>query len=202
MCLLFETIKIKNGIIFHSELHQARIDRSITKLFKRESNINLTAVLSKQKFPSDDWIKCKVVYDTEVKEVTFHPYTPKKIKSLKIIENNEIEYSLKYANRRIINMLYEQRELNDDIIIVRNGFVTDSSYANLVFWDGHNWHTPNSPLLKGVQRQFLLSQCKIIESQIKIEDLVKYKKAGLINAMLDITDMPTIGIKKVNPGSN
>lgn len=197
MCLLFETIKIKNGIIFHAALHQARMNRSIATLFKRESNINLNNVLSKQKFPSDNWIKCKVIYDTKVRDITFHPYITRKIDSLKIVEINDIDYSLKYTNREAINKLFLQKELSDDIIIVRHGFITDSSYANLVFWDGYHWYTPSTPLLNGVQREFLLSQCSIIEQKIKLEDLIKYLKVGLINAMLDITDMPIIETKYI-----
>lgn len=197
MCLLFETIKIKNGIIFHAALHQERMNRSIATLFKRESNINLNDVLSKQKFPSDNWIKCKVIYDTKVRDITFHPYIARKIDSLKIVEINDIDYSLKYTNREAINKLFLQKELSDDIIIVRHGFITDSSYANLVFWDGYHWYTPSTPLLNGVQREFLLSQCRIIEQKIKLEDLTKYLKVGLINAMLNITDMPIIETKYI-----
>lgn len=195
MCLLFETIKIKNGIIFHTELHQARMERSMATLFKSESKINLREVLSNHKTPTDNWVKCKLIYDTQVREISFQPYIPRKIKSLKIVENNEINYSLKYNDRETINKLFNLRESNDDIIIVKNGFITDSSYSNLIFWDGHNWFTPSTPLLKGVQRQYLLSQCKIIERDIKVSDLKKFKKVGLINAMMDFNDMPIIETK-------
>jgi 4-amino-4-deoxychorismate lyase len=44
----------------------------------------------------------------------------------------------------------------DDIIIVRNGFVTDASYANLIFRKGDEWFTPATFLLAGTMRAFLL----------------------------------------------
>ena len=63
------------------------------------------------------------------------------------------------------NQLIEKRKHADDIIIVKNGLVTDSFYANLAFLKNGIWFTPETPLLLGVQRQFLLSQ-KTIQPNI------------------------------------
>ena len=86
----------------------------------------------------------------------------------------------------------------DDIIIVKDGLITDASYANLIFWDGENWFTPNTPLLKGVQREKLLKDGLIQEKEIKPSDLASYQKVALINAMLDFKDKIELSIDHVS----
>ena len=78
---------------------------------------------------------------------------------------------------------------NEDIIIVKNGFVTDSSFSNLIFFDGKEWYTPSTPLLKGTTRARLLNEKKITERVIKIEDIKNYKSISLINAFNEIGDI-------------
>ena len=39
----------------------------------------------------------------------------------------------------------------DEILITRNGLLTDTSIANIALFNGKEWHTPKHPLLKGVQ---------------------------------------------------
>jgi 4-amino-4-deoxychorismate lyase len=85
-----------------------------------------------------------------------------------------------------MNHLFNQRGDSDDVIIVKNGLVTDASYANLLFWDGKNWFTPEQPLLKGTQREFLIKNELIKQSTISITDLRKFEKVKLINSMLEM----------------
>jgi len=88
-------------------------------------------------------------------------------------------------------------EICDDIIIVKNGFVTDSFAANILFLDGVQWITPTTPLLNGTKRQFLLDQGIIAEKEIREEDIRTYQKVGLINAMIDFDEMPVIDIDSI-----
>ncbi len=71
---------------------------------------------------------------------------------------------------------------------MKNGFVTDTSYANIVFWDGGKWITPTSPLLHGTARDRLLDSNQITEAEIAIDDLKNYSKAKIINAMIDMDE--------------
>ena len=93
--------------------------------------------------------------------------------------------------------MFAQRGKCDDIIIIKNGLVTDAFAANLLFFDGKNWVTPTTPLLKGTQRQFLLDQEIIFETKIREEDICSYQKVGLINAMVSFEDMPVIPMEKI-----
>jgi len=76
-------------------------------------------------------VKCRIVYSNDIQEITYTPYQPKSIKSLKLVEDNTIDYHCKYLDRNHINELYTQRGNCDDIIIVKNGMLTDSSYSNI-----------------------------------------------------------------------
>jgi 4-amino-4-deoxychorismate lyase len=67
---------------------------------------------------------------------------------LQLVTDNEIEYTHKTTDRNALNRLFEQRKKADDIIIVKNGQLTDSLFANLVF-ESHTGElfTPKNPLL-------------------------------------------------------
>ena len=110
---------------------------------------------------------------------------------------DDLDYSLKYADRTEINKLREKRGGCDDILIIKNGFVTDTSYANIIFWDGEKWLTPSTPLLKGTKRQKLIDEGKIIPAEIREEDIPKFKKAKIINSMIDIEDTEGMEIDEI-----
>ena len=75
-----------------------------------------------------------------------------------MIENNKICYSLKLTDRSQINRLLKQKGNYDDILIVKNGFITDTSISNIIFYNGSKWITPAAPLLKGTCRDKLLKE--------------------------------------------
>src|SRR5690606_14853325 len=93
---------------------------------------------------------------TGVIETRITPYEVRAVTSLKIIHDDTIDYSLKYEDRSSIDNLFAKRNNCDDILIIKNGFVTDASYSNIAFYDGSRWITPAQPLLKGTMRQHLL----------------------------------------------
>ena len=90
---------------------------------------------------------------------------------------------MKYSDRSLINKLFDQRGSCDEIIIIKNGKVTDCSIGNLIFRQGKKWYTPDSPLLLGTQREKLLQEGKIQERTIFQEDIVNFDEIKIINAM-------------------
>jgi 4-amino-4-deoxychorismate lyase len=114
-----------------------------------------------------------------------------------VVHHESIDYHIKYTDRQILQQLFDQRGDCDDIIIVKNGFVGDSYTANLLFFDGKNWYTPTTPLLKGTKRQFLLDQGVISEKEIREEDIKSYQKVGLINALIDFEEMPEVPFEMI-----
>jgi len=88
------------------------------------------------------------------------------------------------------------RQASDDILIVKRGLVTDSSYANIVFRRGKHWYTPWSALLKGTQRTKLLERDVIHEEEIRVEDIETFETFKLINAMLEF-ESPEIDVSNI-----
>ena len=185
---MLETIKIEAGILCNIFFHNLRLNNSRKELFGCRDFIKLENII---KVPSDmksGLYKCRLIYSDTIKKLEFLPYRKRKIKSLKVVVCNSIEYNYKYENRECLNELLELKQNCDDILIVKNKKITDTSFSNVVFSDGKKWITPSTPLLKGTKREKLLSDGKIVQDEIKISDLKYFQKAALINSMLDLDD--------------
>jgi len=156
MCQLLETIRLENGVLQHLEYHNTRMLKAL-RTFYPNSRISLSQELA-AKAPQQGLFKCRVVYDVQIRKVEFQPYTLPQIRSLKLIEADSIEYSFKFLNREPINKLFNQRDKADDILIVKNGLITDTSFCNVLLYNGKHWLTPSYPLLKGTRRRLLLEE--------------------------------------------
>jgi 4-amino-4-deoxychorismate lyase len=196
MFRLLESIRLENRNFHRLSYHQQRMDRSVKELSGQKNSINLFQDLKKYNPPKTGLYKCRVVYSTEIESVEFIPYVIKPVNSLKVVYDQEIEYTHKHQDRTSIGRLFSQRQFCDDILIIRNGLVTDSSYSNIIFYDGVNWITPNAPLLKGTMRQFLLDTAEIKAAPVPVQDIPSFKTFRLINAMLAF-DGPEIDVSKI-----
>ncbi len=197
MCPLLETIKCKDGKLFNLEFHQARFENSQKEYFGISTKIKLSKEIEIPEFAKTGLFRCRLTYTKQIDLIEFFPYKYREINSLNLIEDNEIDYNYKYFNREKLNKLFTKRGNCDDIIIVKNGCLTDSFVANLVFFDGEKWFTPDTPLLPGTQRAKLLREEKIVECRITINDLPKYQKVGLINALNDMEEMQIISRENI-----
>ena len=187
MSLLFETIKVVNKNFVSVSLHNERMNRSRYELLGCKNELNLGELIE---IPSDitkDIYKCKVIYSDTIKDVEFRMYTPRNIEQLRLAYCDEIDYSYKYLERTLFDELLRKNNCkeNEDILIIKHGRVTDTSYSNIALFDGKEWYTPKIPLLKGTKRARLILDKRIIEKDVFAEDLMKYEKIILINAMLD-----------------
>jgi len=182
---LLESIFLKDGQFRHLKLHQKRIDYSRKQALNLENNLNLEAFLAEFQIPQQGIFKCRIIYGVDFQKPEFIAYNYKPINSLKIIEVNTLNYSLKYSDRAAINEAFNKRQDCDEVLLVKQGFITDSSYCNIAFREGDQWFTPDKPLLKGVQRQYLLDQGIIREQEIRLADLSKFSCFKLFNAMID-----------------
>jgi 4-amino-4-deoxychorismate lyase len=196
MSLLIETIKLVDGSFRNLFHHEQRMIRSLETLCGVEEDIILDEFLKELDAPQQGIFKCRIVYDDQIKEVEFIPYQPRMVQTLKIIENDRINYEFKYADRKQIEKLFEGRNGCDDILIIKKGEVTDASYANIVFKRDDEWVTPWSPLLKGTMRQKLIDENIIIPEKILLEDIPTFQSFKLINAMLEF-DAPEIDVSNI-----
>jgi 4-amino-4-deoxychorismate lyase len=184
---LLETIQILNGTFQNIEYHNVRCYNSRKKLFGSDELWKLENLIKIPSECSEGIFRCRIIYEKEIKEVTFTPYLYKEIKTLKLVDIGDWEYSYKYADRSFMTNLLNENKGFDEIILVKNGFITDCTIANLAFYDGINWFTPSTPLLKGTKRQQLLDSQMIIEREIRVEDLGDYEGVCLINAFRDLS---------------
>ncbi len=180
---LFESIRIEKGKAQLVEYHQERMERSLHAL-GQQLEFSLKDGIQKQAFDTKKTYKLRLNYNKKDYCIDIAEYKPRKIERLQIVEDNNIDYSLKYSNRKAIDKLMMKKGSADDIIIVKNKEITDTSYSNLIFFDGNKSYTPKNPLLKGVMRTYLLEKGIIQEKKIYPQDISAFDSFMLINAML------------------
>lgn len=192
----FETIRSIKGKTYNISYHQERYE-SVLKIF------GIKEVYEIQEFlhpPKDGIYRCRFVYDLSntphTVKVTYHIYQKRMINSLKLVYNDDIEYALKSTCRDELDKLYLLKEDCDDVIIVKNSLITDTTIANIAFFDTNRWVTPASPLLKGTTRERLLREGRIHKEDIHVDDMNKFSKIALMNAMIDF-DIITKNTKEV-----
>lgn len=187
-----EAIKLKDGVLFNLSYHERRMQRTTEHFF----GIDFPLVIELPEDKKRGFYKCRIVYSTKIHFVEFIPYSFRIVRSLSLVEDDLIDYSYKYADRAELNALLTKSDC-DDIIIIKDGFVTDASSSNLVFEDKTGFYTPNTHLLRGTKRQYLLDNGIIQERIIEKEDIKKYDAVYLINAMIDLEDEVKIPIAKI-----
>ncbi len=178
--LLLETIKIEEGEIANLPYHQDRCDQSRQTLFQSSNRLLLSSIIQP---PQIGLYRCRILYAEELHSVKYIPYVPKEINSLKIV-TSQIDYPLKYANRDALNALLEANKDVDEVIIEKEGYLTDITIANIAFYDGEQWFTPENPLLKGTMRAKLIDEGFLQKREIRKKDLDNYTQVALINAMI------------------
>jgi len=178
---LVESIKAENGKFFLLDYHQDRLERTFHAVYKSTCPWQLVAILPQA--PSQGLFKVRFLYNATDFSIEVQPYVPKIIKTLKLIEIGDYTYPHKWTDRSTINAAFAQRGNCDDVLMTKNGFLTDASYANIVLFDGANWVTPEKPLFEGVQRSYLLDHKKIKTANIATTALSNYQGFQMINAM-------------------
>lgn len=199
MSLLLETIKVANRKLVNIAYHNARLNVSRRTLLNANSEWDLSTIVQIPDYLSETTYKCRVEYGQDIDFVEFVPYKRRVIKKLYLIQSNEISYSHKYVQRDAFNHLKLQigDPENNDILIIKNGLITDTSYSNIVFFDGKCWITPDTPLLEGTKRKFYLNHQIIHEKKIRQDNIKQFSHARLINAMIDLDESVDIPIENI-----
>jgi 4-amino-4-deoxychorismate lyase len=199
MSLLLETIRIQNKQLQNIDSHNERLNRSRYHLLGSTQEIDLKNHIQIPDHLDNGIFKCRILYAKEIEKIEIIPYQLKPIQSLKMIQADHLHYAYKFADRSGLELLQSKAQLGqqEDIMILKNNYITDTSYANIVFFDGKEWITPATPLLKGTKRSQLLHSQIIREKTIRIQDLAKYQFAKIINAMIDLEESPIISIDAI-----
>ena len=193
---LFESLCIQDGIILNTQWHEDRFQKTYLESF---GNLNpfdlLEGLIIPLKF-NQGKVKLRIRYNRNHRDFHFEHYQIKEIQSLRLVYTEELNYSHKYSRRQNLESLFALRGDCDEVLIIKKGRITDSSYCNVVFFDGHDWWTPKDPLLEGTCRARLLNQGIIKQSLLKVRDLKNFEGLKLINAMRDM-DQPMIPINRL-----
>lgn len=194
--LFSEVIKVLDGKYLDMSYHLARMDKTMHAFF----NTSIHIELREEDIPKElqyGLTKCRILYSCDDIKIEYERYNFKEIKTLKLVEDNVIDYAYKYANRTKFNHLLDQKGECDDILIIKNGLVTDTSFTNIVLENKDGLFTPTSYLLDGTKRRALLETGRIKEAVVKPEDLGNYSKLYLINAMITLEDNISIPTSSV-----
>lgn len=184
-----ETIKLEGGFFSALAFHQTRMDETRAAFFDNPEALSLPLALMKTgSIPPKGLYRVRVIYSETIESIEFIPYEKREVNSLKLIEAN-IDYRYKYEKRPELNTLFQQKKKCDDILITQNGFLTDTSIANIALLKEGIWYTPKSPLLKGTKRAALLHHGLIVEADIHQDDLLSYEKVRLFNAMIEFGEI-------------
>lgn len=190
----FESIHILDGVALQLEYHQKRMARTIAA--HNGLPIFLNQLLVGTSFPQKGVYKWRLQYNIlgEIfSEITPYQYVTPGF--FKVAAADHIAYKYKYQNREPICSLVLQSKAQD-IIMTKNGYLTDTSYANIVLSDGSQWYTPKHPMLLGTQLAYCLEQDWVIPIEISIKDLKKFPFFKTINAMLPFISSPTLETKQ------
>lgn len=194
---LFESVCIENSQIKNAVYHELRFKTSYLKHFGLESKYSL---FDNFDVPDLDCLlkfKLRIDYNETSTAWTISEYLNKIPTSLRLLHDDSVDYALKYANRYHLNNLFNHREVSDDVLIIKNGYITDATYSNILFTDGHKIVTPSTPLLHGTCRARLLNENKIKEANITIDNLHQFLSFQLINALNDFDENRWVSIDNI-----
>jgi 4-amino-4-deoxychorismate lyase len=135
--------------------------------------------------------KVRVLYDQYIRKVEAVPYVRRAFASVALLDGGSMVYAHKSVKRTELDALesFAKESGADTALIAVNGRITDFCHANAAFFDGRDWYTPSSPLLPGTRRAELLEAGRLIEAEIRPEQLERYRMVSPINAMLDLNEI-------------
>jgi 4-amino-4-deoxychorismate lyase len=189
MSRLVESLKLEHGVPANLAFHNARLNRTRRALFGADDFIDIADALRGLAVPDAPVCKCRVLYRESVEEVDISPYARRRVETLKLVECDDIDYAWKYENKSSFETLLARKGACDDILVVKHGLITDTSFSNIALFDGSRWYTPARPLLRGTKREMLIGRGILHERDIAPDDLGDYVKASLINAMVELGEL-------------
>jgi len=192
-----ETVKVVDGAFIHPEYNLQRMKQTIKEFFHSSVRNTLFQEMIIPREMKQGVVKCRILYSSSIENVEFQQYVCRKVSFLKLVDGEDIDYSRKYADRSPLMRLLQEKGSCDDVLIVQNGHITDTSYSNVVLSDGSDYYTPNTFLLNGTCRQRLIAEGKVIPIDISVSDLSSFENLYLINAMLDLEDEMIIPVRNI-----
>ena len=196
MFLFFETIALTDGQPQHREWHMARMADTLQTQCPGANVTNLLRAVEEYLSQRVDGVdgagRLRLEYDATGWKPIASPFTPGRYATLKPVESPAVSYSHKRTDRSALDAAHAQRGEADDVLILHQGFLTDTCIANLMLLRQGEWFTPEHALLPGTKRARYMAEKHLVPIAIPIRHLERYEQVVAINALRD-TPIERIG---------
>ena len=196
--MFIETLRIQDG-------HPCHLDDHTDRMRRTAQHFGFTAPTLphdiEARLPDDlrsGTVRCRVLYDHTLREITFTPYCKRRIERLIAVDAGAMDYAFKYADRSPLARPQIPLAETDELLFVRNGCVTDTSYTNLILRRGDALVTPDTFLLDGTCRRRLLRTGRVRTARVRLSDLPAYDGLLLVNAMMPLDEAIRLPISAVH----
>ena len=194
-----ETIRILNGETKYIDWHQRRVDATMRHFYPAHHHSwDLNSCIEVPSEFQSGVVRCRITYDAHLFSIHYYRYEPRKINSLKLVEAPAgFDYRYKFADRYIFEDLFAGKNDADDILITVDGWIKDTSVANIAIQCNGRWYTPSIPLLAGTTWKRLVSSGILTPCPIHISQLKKYKVLRPFNAMNDWDECSELSVRNI-----
>lgn len=199
-----ETIRYADGRLHLLDLHTDRMRATRREVYGIEGPGLDASMFHIPPHLAGITVKCRVIYGRDIDDIQYEAYTPRPLSRLRMVSDNTVDYHLKYLDRT--PLAYPDIPLRPDegLVIVKDGLVTDSTYANLLLLAPDRAYTPSTPLLPGVMRRHLLDTGRAVPIHITPADLLPANRLGIthiayINALMPPGTFTPIAVTHIHP---
>jgi 4-amino-4-deoxychorismate lyase len=190
---LLETIRIEDGKIHNLPYHERRMRRALDRFYPSSDIPALSEVL--EDYPSKGLYRCRVIYAEDIEKIEYLPYFRQEKKLFAAVEF-EGNYEYKYSERKEFEILTQLYPDVDELILCKNGLLTDTTTANIALLKKGKWLTPASPLLEGTTRERLLEEGFLSTADLYIDEIDSFDGFALMNAMIGFIPIKGVKIRK------
>ncbi|MDR1038109.1 MAG: hypothetical protein LBT40_16555 [Deltaproteobacteria bacterium] len=196
--VFIEIIKADSGRYLNLEGHAVRMDRTMRRFF-RQPFVQPTLEKLLPAPPDSGISKLTVQYGDSIISTEFSNYERPVVRSLAMVDPGQMDYIFKSRDRERLSAIKDFSGA-DEAIIVRNGFITNVTCANLVFRDNSGaLFTPLHYIHSGTKREYYVKTKTVTAYPIKFDQLASYESVTLVNAMLDMDDDVTFPCSLISP---
>lgn len=180
----FETFKLLNGQLCNVAFHLGRVEKTQAAFFDR-AGFDINEVYNALKDYPEGLFKVRVDYASTILQIRAELYEIQPHRKLGLLDAGDFDYSFKFACRDFFRDSYGHHPDCDDIIFLKDGCITDTTYCNIALFDGQTWVTPHTYLLPGTKRAALLQAGILKETRVTLHNIADFEAIAFINALRD-----------------
>ncbi|PNE29491.1 hypothetical protein BHU09_01375 [Tannerella sp. oral taxon 808] len=195
--MFLETIRIQDGHAHHMADHIERMRRTALHFGFTAPTLPADLDALVPHTLRTGIVRCRIVYGHTLRELTFTPYRRRRLERLIAVDAGAMDYAFKYADRSPLERPNIPLSKADELLFIRGGYVTDTSYTNLILRRGDELLTPDTFLLDGTCRRRLLRTAQVRIATIRLSDLSAYDELLLVNAMMPLGEALRLPVTSV-----